>query len=165
MRPDEGGGGPSQIEVLRMVNPALASMLYDPESMTSFKKRVDDLLANLQGSPAAPKKWGDRQLTRSEFGGGDKAWAEAAGLFTAYDTVVSQLQQLSQLLADSMEGMGIAVRSSQVGYGNMDDDIRRRMASIHTHTKKYYDPKLDPTVAEKNGDGTTQPEAGAADLQ
>ncbi|QIP86265.1 hypothetical protein GLX30_22035 [Streptomyces sp. Tu 2975] len=41
---------------LRMVNPGLAAMLYDPESMTSFKKRVDDLIIKLNGSPGGPTR-------------------------------------------------------------------------------------------------------------
>jgi len=158
---DGGGSGatPTDEEVLRAVNPALASVLYEPESMSSFKARVDELIVKLNGSPAGPDKVAEEPVTRSQFGG--EAWAEAAGLFNAYDTVVDQLKQLSQLLADSMEGMGIAVRSSQVGYEDLEADIRRRMLAIHENTQKHYDPKLDPSAQEEaKGQAPAQAQPG-----
>ncbi|WP_307715247.1 hypothetical protein [Streptomyces sp. V4I23] len=162
---------------LRMVNPALASLLYDPESMTSFKKRVDDLLIKLNGSPAGPDKVAADPLSATQFGGGGGSWAEAAGIFDAYKTVIHQLKQLSQLLADCMEGMGIVVVSSKDGYQGMDDDIRQRMLAISQNTQEHYDPKRDPVAQEQaaqekaqnkgepNGTGKPGDTAGAGGLK
>ncbi|MFJ5225697.1 hypothetical protein [Streptomyces sp. NPDC088400] len=133
-------------EALRRVNPVLASTLYDPQSMIKFKARIDQLIINLNGSPAGPKKVGAEPLGRAQFGGGDGAWAEAAGLSTAYETVIDQLKQLSKLLADSLEGMGIAVVASKDGFEGLDDDIRRRMRAIYASAEKHYDPRRDPTA-------------------
>ncbi|HET6360227.1 hypothetical protein [Streptomyces sp.] len=147
-----GGGGGSGMSSderqLRMVNPALASMLYDPESMGDFKKSIDKLISDLNGSEAGPKKVDDEPASREHFGGGGAGWIEASGLFGAYNNVITQLKQLSQLLADSMEGMGIAVVASKEGYGDMDDDIRRRMLEIHQRTEKHYDFEKDPVAQE-----------------
>ncbi|MFK4596094.1 hypothetical protein RKD30_002761 [Streptomyces pristinaespiralis] len=147
---------------LRMVNPGLAAMLYDPESMTSFKKRVDDLIIKLNGSPAGPDKVAQEALKRGQFGGGGAYWAEANNLASAYGTVITQLKQLSQLLKDCMEGMGIAVVASKDGYQTMDDDVRRRMLAIHERTQQHYDPKRDPVAQERAKDeqqGQTDPGA------
>ncbi|MFC5801586.1 hypothetical protein [Streptomyces formicae] len=133
---------------LRAVNPAMASALYDPESMVSFKKRVDKLLTNLRESPAGPKQVEAEAASRDHFGGGRNGWAEAAGLSGAYDTVIEQLTKLSQLLADSMEGMGIAVVASKDGFEAMDDDIRRRMVAISKRTEKEYDFEKDPVAQQ-----------------
>ncbi|MCX4823445.1 hypothetical protein OG883_26910 [Streptomyces sp. NBC_01142] len=143
-----GGGMSSDERQLRMVNPVMAAMLYDPESMGEFKKRVDKLVLDLNGSPAGPKKIGDDAIDRTQFGGGGNGWVEASGLFNAYDTVITQLKQLSQLLADCMEGMGIAVVASKDGYQGMDDDIRRRMLTIRQRTESKYDYEKD-TVAQE----------------
>ncbi|GGT27448.1 hypothetical protein [Streptomyces purpureus] len=152
---------------LRAVNPALASALYDPESMKDFKGRIDRLLQGLRESPASPDKVGTDRVERTQFGGGGGAWAEASGLFTAYGNVITQLEKLSQLLADCMEGMGIAVVASKDGFENLDDDIRRRMMAINARTEKHYDPKRDPVArekaekeAEKQGQPATPPQGG-----
>ena len=167
----DGGGADSRPtpltdeEALRRVNPVMAATLYDSESMIKFKGRIDQLITDLNGSPAGPKKVGAEPLGRGQFGGGGGAWAEAAGLSTAYETVIDQLQQLSKLLADSLEGMGIAVVASKDGFEGLDDDIRRRMRAIHASAEKYYDPQRDPSAKEKaagqdakklaEGDGST----------
>lgn len=148
---DGGGAGPTPLtdeEALRRVNPVMASALYDPESMVKFKARIDQLIINLNGSPAGSKKVGAEPLGRGQFGGGGGAWAEAAGLSTAYETVIDQLKQLSKLLADSLEGMGIAVVASKDGFEGLDDDIRRRMRAIHASAEKHYDPRRDPTAQD-----------------
>lgn len=155
---------------LRAVNPALASMLYDAESMVSFKKRVDQLLIDLGDSPAAPKQVGTAHTKRNHFGGGDGAWAEAAGLYASYELVVERLKELSQLMGDCLEGMGIAVVSAKNGYADIDDDIRRRMLAIQTHTQQHYDADRDPTAEPRpsaDGTPTAQPgdTAGAGGLR
>lgn len=156
-----GGGwgwssGPlSPEEIERRVNsPVATSVVYDPESMRSFKNRVDELITKLEGSPAGRKKVAAEPLERGQFGGGGGAWTEAAGLFTSYQTVIDQLRQLSGLLSNSLEGMGIAVVASKDGFGQLDDDIRRRMRMIYQNAEEHYDPQRDPhppeTVANAN---------------
>ncbi|MEW2635866.1 hypothetical protein AB0903_30575 [Streptomyces sp. NPDC048389] len=155
---------------LRAVNPAMASLLYDAESMVSFKGRVDQLLIDLGDSPAAPNQVGTVHTRRDHFGGGDGAWAEAAGLYASYELVVDRLKELSQLLGDCLEGMGIAVVSAKNGYAGIDDDVRRRMLTIQHHTQRHYDAERDPTQRPRppaDGAPTTQPgdTAGAGGLQ
>ncbi|MFF1959468.1 hypothetical protein ACFVWX_21110 [Streptomyces sp. NPDC058220] len=146
----------SDEDALRRVNPAMASVLYDPESMVAFKKRVDQLIINLNGSAAGPDKVGAEPVGRGQFGGGGPGWIEAAGLSDAYTTVIDQLKQLSKLLADSLEGMGIAVVASKDGFGQLDDDIGRRMRAIQESAKEHYDPRRDPTVPDQHQDTTQQ---------
>ncbi|WP_149181473.1 hypothetical protein [Streptomyces sp. TRM49041] len=170
----DNGGWPSGMSSderqLRAVNPGLASMLYDAESMVSFKKRVDKLLVDLGDSPAAPRQVGTPHIKRADFGGGDLAWSEAAGLFASYEIVVERLKELSQLMGDCLEGMGIAVVSAKNGYGAIDEDIRRRMLAIEHNTQRRYDPDRDPTADQRpTADGTPTAEpgdsAGAGGLQ
>ncbi|MFF0166468.1 hypothetical protein [Streptomyces prasinus] len=144
MLPSEGGSGPG----LSSWAPALfgaagtltaqAGMAAELSSFTAFRKRVDDLLHDLEGSVAGPDKVGQERLVRHRFGGGDGAWAEAAGLFTAYETVIGELETLSKLLSDCMEGMGIAVLASHKGYRNIDSDVRDRMAAIRAGATEHY---------------------------
>ncbi|MFE3603073.1 hypothetical protein ACFXP3_17885 [Streptomyces sp. NPDC059096] len=153
----------SDESMLRSVFPAMASLLYDAESMVDFKKRVDKLITNLNGSAAAPDKVGQEPVGRSHFGGDGGAWAEANGLSAAYQSVIDQLKDLSQLLADSLEGMGIAVVSSKHGYEGEDDDIRTRMLAIQKNMKKHYNPELDPMAPQNQTQGQDQGQAPSRD--
>ncbi|MGW4979632.1 hypothetical protein [Streptomyces mirabilis] len=99
---------------------------------------------------------GQEQLARHQFGGGSGAWAEASGVFTSYETVITELESLSKLLSDSMEGMGIAVLASHKGYQNIDLDIRDRMTTISAETTKYYGGSYDPALPKKSREGGTE---------
>ncbi|MGW4344324.1 hypothetical protein ACWEL8_04370 [Streptomyces sp. NPDC004690] len=141
---------------------AAADLYTELSSFTEFRKKVDDLIRDLKGSQAGPGKVGRDQLTRHEFGGGGGAWAEAAGLYSAYETVITELETLSKLLSDSMEGMGIAVLASHKGYQNIDADVRNRMAAISAETTKHYGGSYDPSRHNGAGGhghgGATEPE-------
>ncbi len=117
-------------DVLGGVRDAAADVATEFSSFVRFQRRVDELIRDLKGSPAGPGKVGQEPLARAQFGGGDGAWAEASGVFGAYETVISELENLSKLLSDSIEGMGIAVLAAHKGYRNVDDDVRDRMAEI-----------------------------------
>ncbi|MFI1162195.1 hypothetical protein ACH4UM_00965 [Streptomyces sp. NPDC020801] len=132
---------------------AQADMAMELSSFTKFQKRVDDLIRDLKGSDAGPSKVGQVQLARHQFGGGGGSWAEATGLYSAYETVISELETLSKLLSDSMEGMSIAVMASHKGYQNIDLDTRHRMAAINVETTKHYGGSYDPSLPKKSHDG------------
>lgn len=107
---------------------------YSADSMETFRKGVDDLITQLQNSEAGPDKLKTDSVTRSQFGGGGAAWGEAQSAYAAYDEVLGKLVQLSGLLKDCLEGLGIAVVASKNGMEEMDDDIKRKMIAIHQRT-------------------------------
>jgi len=127
----------------------IADVATELSSFTAFRKRVDQLIHDLKGSDAGPGKVGQEQLVRHQLGGGDAQWPEAAGLFAAYETVVGELETLSKLLSDSMEGMNIAVLASHKGYQNIDLDLRDRMTAISAETTKHYGGAYDPQLPKK----------------
>ncbi|WP_405660579.1 hypothetical protein [Streptomyces sp. RK9] len=132
------GGASGLPDVLGGVRDAAADVATEFSSFVRFQERVDELIRNLEGSPAGPGEVGQEPLARGQFGGGDGAWAEASGVFGAYETVISELENLSKLLSDSIEGMGIAVLASHKGYRNVDDDVRDRMAEISAGIAERY---------------------------
>ncbi|MFF8591432.1 hypothetical protein ACF061_08255 [Streptomyces sp. NPDC015220] len=144
---------------------AAANLYTELSSFTEFQKKVDDLIRDLKGSQAGPGKVGRDQLTRHQFGGGGGSWAEAAGLYSAYESVITELETLSKLLSDSMEGMGIAVLASHKGYQNIDADVRNRMAAISVETTKHYGGSYDPSHQKNAGghghDGAARPDEPA----
>ncbi|WP_353479676.1 hypothetical protein [Streptomyces sp. ALI-76-A] len=146
------------------VTAATADVAAELSSFTEFRRRVDELIRELKGSQAGPGKVGEEPLARHQFGGGDGSFREASGLFTAYDTVITELETLSKLLSDSMEGMGIAVLASHKGYENIDLDIRDRMTAISTETTEHYGGGYDPGAPQRSAGtgGGRKPEGGDA---
>lgn len=127
------------------VNPQ-AALAIEADKMKTFKKRVDDLLLALDGSEAAPGKMGDGRLPRAQLGSGD--FGEAQFLFDSYTVVHDELEKLSKALGAQIEGMGLAVHSSRVGYENVDEDIRARMRAVNAEVESYYDRRRDPFVED-----------------
>ncbi|MEU2115049.1 hypothetical protein ABZ567_05205 [Streptomyces sp. NPDC016459] len=128
---------------------------YSADSMETFRKGVEGLIEQLQGSEAGPGKLKDQPVSRPQFGGGGAAWGEAQGAYAAYDGTLSRLVELSGLLKDCLEGLGIAVVASKNGFEEMDDDIKRKMIQIHQRT---YEAKQK---AEKEaGNGAQASEGG-----
>lgn len=74
--------------------------------------------------------------------------------------MVGELETLSKLLSDSMEGMNIAVLASHKGYRNIDLDLRDRMAAISAETTKHYGGAYDPQFPRKPHPAVTGGDAG-----
>ncbi|MFD9289907.1 hypothetical protein ACFWBV_16790 [Streptomyces sp. NPDC060030] len=156
MLPDDGGVAAVAAVPFMGVTSAAAAVELATEltSFTAFRNRVDEILLSLKESPADATELGQDPMMRTQFGGGDNHWAEAAGLFTSYQTVITELETLSKSLSDSIEGMGIAVLAAHNGYENVDIDIRRRMLAISDEAKERYGGEYDPA---RQGGGEATP--------
>lgn len=147
----DGGSGAASpdtgqsFDSLYAVNPQMA-LKIEAEKMKAFKTRVDDLLIELDGSEAAPGKMGDDRLRRAQLGAPELG--EAQFLFESYAVVHDELTKLSKVLGAQIEGMGLAVQTSRVGYEDIDDDIRARMKAINAEVESYYDKNRDPFVED-----------------
>ncbi|MEU6882639.1 hypothetical protein [Streptomyces sp. NPDC046712] len=134
----------------------MASALYDYESIDDFKTRIDTLISNLNESPAGSKNVAAEPVARTQFGGGGGAWIEASSIFTAYGNVISELKKLSGLLGDCLEGMGIAVIAASQGFSQVDEENRRRMASIIQRTQAAKEQAEREAKGESGPQSTTQ---------
>ncbi|MGW4161598.1 hypothetical protein [Streptomyces sp. NPDC004788] len=145
----DGAGGTSAMSAMRGMS--AEALHYNSESMLEFKKGVDEMIADLLASPAAPKAVGADPVARGQFGGGGAQWIEAHEIFSSYTGVLAELTRLSGLLSDCLEGMGIAVGISKNGMEDTDDDIRSRMLAI---SRRVADAK---TEADKRAGHDTTP--------
>lgn len=127
---------PSQMETLWNTNPQQA-MLVEAETLTKFRNKADDILTKLLGSQASPNQLAGEKMVRDQLGGGQGAFIEAQELFGAYESVVTQLKQLSKMLTDSVAGLSIAMQASQAGYETMDEDVKRRMRALNRDTTRW----------------------------
>ncbi|KES03369.1 hypothetical protein BU52_30890 [Streptomyces toyocaensis] len=145
-----GGGGTGSVpdtgkafDTLSGVNPAMALDIQH-SAMKGFKKRVDELLRELDDSEAAPAKVGRDRLSRAQLGSAE--FKEAQFLYDSYAVVHDELEKLSKALGAQIEGMGLAVQASRVGYENLDADIKARMRAVNAEAEKYYVVERDPYV-------------------
>ncbi|NXY95111.1 hypothetical protein HYE82_12045 [Streptomyces sp. BR123] len=122
------------------------ALAVDYETLTGYKKKVDELLTKLKGSEAYDKKLADGTLPEGTLG---KGFAEAETLFKTYNTVHEQLENLSKGLAAQIEGLGIAILTSGKGYAGVDEETQARMRAIVRQAKKDYVEDRDPLAQEK----------------
>lgn len=132
-------------------------------ALRTFQKRVNDLLSDLEGGSAGRTKIAAQRVSRASFSGGNAAFAEADGLYLQYNRVHQQLTSLSKTLGLQIEAMSIGVHASEVGYGNVEEDIRRRFAAIEGDLQAEQDAQskqdADYREAQKQQSGQPGPKA------
>ncbi|OAR22444.1 hypothetical protein A8W25_22620 [Streptomyces sp. ERV7] len=140
-----GGGGKPDLGV-------------DGVSLADFKGRMEELLRSLEKSPARHSKIADQRVQPTSYG---KGFAAADELHKAYDKVRTNLERLTKIFGDQIEGMGIAVHIADKGYGGIDVDEAHRYQAIRKETEKYYET---PAAGTKPADqGPTAPGTKAPD--
>uniref|UniRef100_A0AAU2V0Y3 Uncharacterized protein n=1 Tax=Streptomyces sp. NBC_00003 TaxID=2903608 RepID=A0AAU2V0Y3_9ACTN len=122
------------------------------EALTTFKKKVDAVLTDLEGSHASPTKLAAQQISRTSFSAGTAAFPEADGLFTQYHRVHERLTSLSKSLGHQIEAMGIAVLGADIGFDNLDEEMRQRFWAIQSVTD------YDAEQAQREKDGKPKPQ-------
>lgn len=129
-----------------------AALSVEYDTMKEYKGLVDGLLTSLQDSEAAHGRLADGTLPAGALGTG---FPEAADLHSSYTKVHSELQKLSKGLADQIEALGIAILTAGKGFGDVDEETRRRMATIAKEAQDNYvakrDPYADEATAGSNG--------------
>ncbi|AZQ73850.1 hypothetical protein EKH77_23880 [Streptomyces luteoverticillatus] len=111
-----------------------AHLAKEAETLTTFKNRIDEVLANLEKSAASPKTMGDQKVAHDAFG---KGFGSAEGLAALYDAVHARLETLSKVFGDQVEAMGLAAVIAERGYDGVDADEAARMRAIQERTHEY----------------------------
>ncbi|GHF37227.1 hypothetical protein GCM10010218_18490 [Streptomyces mashuensis] len=111
------------------------------EQLQTFRGEVERILSGLKESSGAPGRMDDHKLGGAVFGSN---FDEVQAFYTVYNEVHGQLKTLSQLMQDQIEALQTAVLAAEVGYANVDEDLRKRLLEIEKRTREHYNPKLDP---------------------
>ncbi|MEU1078317.1 MULTISPECIES: hypothetical protein [unclassified Streptomyces] len=125
----------------------------DGVSLADFKGRMEELLRSLEKSPARHTKIADQRVHPEAYG---KGFAAADELHKAYDKVRTNLERLTKIFGEQIEGMGIAVHIADKGYGGIDADEAHRYQAIRKETEKYYETPAAGTKGPDQGPGTKQ---------
>lgn len=117
-------------------------------ALSTFKKRVDDLLAAFDESPGGPSKVGSHTLPANAFGSG--AFPEGRRLHLEYERVHERITALSKQLGLQLEAMRIAVHGVDVTFDNLEEEQRRRFHEIRLEVNQTREGMLDQQVKRDN---------------
>ncbi|EPH45931.1 hypothetical protein ABT390_36055 [Streptomyces aurantiacus] len=133
------------------------------EALKKFRRRIDTLLAEFEGSDGGTSKVRDQKIARASFSGEAAPFPEADGLYSQYDQVHERLTSLSKMLGDQIEAMGIAVHGADVGFDNLEDELRQRFWAIQTSIHRDQEPVGRQRLGEpdrRGGHGSDKSEYG-----
>ncbi|WP_327735671.1 hypothetical protein OG749_19530 [Streptomyces nojiriensis] len=128
---------------------ATAALRVQYDDLKDYQNLVDGLLTTLNDSPAHHGKLADGKMPSGALG---KDFTSAEKLYTAYNKVHSELENLSKALGVQIEALGIAIQSANSGYSGVDEETKRRMGHLAKQAYDQYVEKRDP-YANKTGDG------------
>ncbi|MFJ8824350.1 hypothetical protein ACIREE_21505 [Streptomyces sp. NPDC102467] len=130
MLPADMVGGPSAARA--------ANLEVTNEALTTFQKRVDAVLRDLDSSAGSPTKVSAQSINKASLhNAGARAFPEAEDLFTAYNAVHTNLVTLSKTLSLQIEAIGIAVQGAHRGFGNLEEEQRQRFWAIQTEISEF----------------------------
>nr|WP_307718364.1 hypothetical protein [Streptomyces sp. JHA26] len=118
-----------------------ANLEVTGEALSTFVKRVDAVLSNLEGSPGNPTRVGAQTIKSTSLAQDPAAFPEAHALYVQYNQVHEKLTSLSKTLHLQIEAIGIAVRGAHVGFDNLEEEQRRRFWAIQLQIKGLADDR------------------------
>ncbi|MBO1336042.1 hypothetical protein [Streptomyces sp. VRA16 Mangrove soil] len=114
-----------------MSTAAAADLRVGAGVLKTFKQRVDKILQDFEGSAASSGKVSHQRFGRDAVAGND-TFNEAVEFHTQYDAIHGRITELSKMLSLQIEAMGIAAHGAEIGFGNLEEDQRRRFWEIQT---------------------------------
>ncbi|HET9382142.1 MAG TPA: hypothetical protein VFP69_15095 [Streptomyces sp.] len=117
-------------------------------ALSTFKKRVDDLLTAFEESAGGSSKVARHRLSEAAFGTGN--FPEAKALHLEYERVHERITALSRQLGLQMEAMRIAVHGVDVTFDNLEEEQRYRFHQIRTEANQERDKALHKEIRRDN---------------
>jgi hypothetical protein len=117
-------------------------------ALSTFKKRVDDLLTAFEKSAGGSAKVGDHNLSEATFGAGH--FPEAQALHLQYARVHERITALSKSLGLQLEAMQIAVHGVDVTFDNLEEDLRYRFHQIRAQVNQEREAMVHEQIKRDN---------------
>ncbi len=126
------------------------------DALKRFQTRVNALLADFEGGAGSSARVADQRVSRASFSGLNAKFDEAESLFGQYDRVHEELVSLSKTLGAQIEMLSIGVHAAEVGFDNVEEDVRRRYVAIQDRIEKE-------RKAQQEREKSAKPEQPSAD--
>ncbi|GAA2386731.1 hypothetical protein GCM10010420_06950 [Streptomyces glaucosporus] len=124
-------------------------LAYEAETLADFKRRIDDIIDELESSPASHKQISNQDITPDAYGTGFSA---AEDLSSQYEKAHERLKTLSRLFGEQLEALGIATQIVDKGYENIEAEHRQRFHSIRTRVEEYHESRHGDQQTGRNVD-------------
>ncbi|MET7318914.1 hypothetical protein ABZX83_26805 [Streptomyces thermoviolaceus] len=134
-----------------MSNAREANLQVSSEALTTFMKRVDAVLRDLESSAGNPTRVAAQSISQASLRSGSAPFHEASDLYEQYNAVHERLTTLSKTLHLQIEAIGIAVQGAHQGFGNLEEEQRRRFWEIQMEIKELQPRKGGENTADGTG--------------
>ncbi|MER6915453.1 hypothetical protein ABT354_27585 [Streptomyces sp. NPDC000594] len=108
-------------------------------ALKTFHQQVTKLLSEFESGEGGSSKVAEHRVPRGSFSGANLPFAEADGFFSQYERVHTTLIELSQSLGRQIEALTIGVHAADVGYDNVEEEMRQRFHSIQAELQREHD--------------------------
>jgi hypothetical protein len=115
------------------------------DNLKTFRSRVDQMLQDLEGSPASQRQIAEQRLNAGHLGSG---FGEAEDLLATYNAVHANLEQLSTTLSQQIEAMSITMDVSTKGYQSVEESRVEELWKIRDRTEATYKPPATTAASE-----------------
>ncbi len=135
-----GGGGPGDLE-------------REIGALKDFHRQVTALLADFENGAGGSARVAEQRVSRTSFSGANLPFAEADGFFRQYERVHTELVSLSRSLGRQIEALTIGVHAADIGYNNVEDEVRQRFHTIQGGLGRERDKALaaeQPKLTEES---------------
>ncbi|MFC0598612.1 hypothetical protein [Streptomyces palmae] len=115
------------------------------KTLKGFKSRIDDVLLKFADSPGAKKNLDSHGVPTTAFGSSS---FNAAGILAGHvEKAHARLSELSQILGDQIEALGIAAVIAENNYEGVDAEQSARLKAIQERAERYYQGHRDNPAA------------------
>lgn len=104
-------------------------------ALKKFQDQINTLLSEFERGAGGRGEIAAQGVPRSSFSGPGK-FDEAEGFSMQYERVHTSLISLSKSLGDQIELLSIGVHAAEVGYDNVEEDLRYRFHTIQTQVEE-----------------------------
>ncbi|MFD3524912.1 hypothetical protein [Streptomyces sp. NPDC058653] len=126
-------------------------------ALRKFQSQINILLSEFEGGAADKGEIAAQGVPRASFSGPGR-FGEAEGFSKQYDRVHTSLISLSKSLADQLELLSIGVHAADVGYNNVEDDLRYRFHTIRT---QLHEQRKEYEGCQGHGEQKAREDGGA----
>ncbi|MFJ6699324.1 hypothetical protein ACIQM4_25025 [Streptomyces sp. NPDC091272] len=110
-------------------------------ALRQLRARVHAILTAFEDGAAGQRKVAAHTLSRADLGAPGIPFPEADHLHAQYLRVHSGLVKLSRSLTEQIDCLSIAVHGAEIGFDNLEEDLRLRFWSVRSRTEHGADSR------------------------
>lgn len=111
-------------------------LVVSEESLAALRKRVGEVLRELQGSSAADSNVRQQVIGRDAYSGPGLSVADE--LSKQYDRSRTELERFTRIFGEQIEALSLVIQMSEKGFANVEAEQRARFHQLQENANRYY---------------------------